>query len=134
VKTTIELPDELFREAKATAARRGMSLKDLFREALEAALPQAGTQSSAVKHASRLDVSGTLTRRIEEAARSSGKTTGEFIRSALLEKLGPEAGTTDGEALEWPYPPLRGVPAEELRRIDEFIEEAFEQIEPEGWE
>jgi hypothetical protein len=34
VKTTIELPDELFREAKASAARRGTPLKDLFREAL----------------------------------------------------------------------------------------------------
>lgn len=34
MKTTIELPDELFREAKATAARRGHSLKQFFREAL----------------------------------------------------------------------------------------------------
>jgi plasmid stability protein len=34
VKTTIELPDELFREAKATAARRGTSLKEFVREAL----------------------------------------------------------------------------------------------------
>jgi hypothetical protein len=34
VKTTIELPDDLFREAKATAARRGAALKEFVREAL----------------------------------------------------------------------------------------------------
>jgi hypothetical protein len=34
VKTTIELPDELFREAKATAARRGTALKEFVRQAL----------------------------------------------------------------------------------------------------
>jgi hypothetical protein len=34
VKTTIELPGELLREAKATAARQGKSLKELFSEAL----------------------------------------------------------------------------------------------------
>lgn len=35
MKTTIELPDDLFREAKATAARRGTALKQFVREALE---------------------------------------------------------------------------------------------------
>jgi hypothetical protein len=35
MKTTVELPDGLFREAKATAAWRGASLKDFFREAVE---------------------------------------------------------------------------------------------------
>ncbi len=34
MKTTIELPDHLFREAKATAARRGEPLKAFVREAL----------------------------------------------------------------------------------------------------
>jgi hypothetical protein len=34
VKTTIELPEEMFREAKATAARRGIPLRRLFEEAL----------------------------------------------------------------------------------------------------
>jgi len=38
VKTTLEIPDELFREAKATAARRGESLKDFVNAALEARL------------------------------------------------------------------------------------------------
>lgn len=34
MKTTIELNDELFREAKATAAREGLSLRRLFEEAV----------------------------------------------------------------------------------------------------
>ena len=35
MKTTIEIPDALFRKAKSHAAERGQSLKDLFTEALE---------------------------------------------------------------------------------------------------
>jgi hypothetical protein len=35
VRTTIELPDPLFREVKATAARQGMRLKDYITEALQ---------------------------------------------------------------------------------------------------
>jgi hypothetical protein len=35
MKTTIELPDELLRRAKAAAATRGISLKRLFIDALE---------------------------------------------------------------------------------------------------
>ncbi len=34
MKTTIDLPDDLFREAKATAARRGAPLKEFVRDAL----------------------------------------------------------------------------------------------------
>ena len=34
MKTTIELPDELLRDAKAAAAREGRSLKDLLAQAL----------------------------------------------------------------------------------------------------
>ena len=35
MKTTIEIPDRLFRRAKATAAARGQTLKQLLTEALE---------------------------------------------------------------------------------------------------
>jgi len=35
VKTTIEIPDPLFRKAKATAAERGQTLKQLVTEALQ---------------------------------------------------------------------------------------------------
>lgn len=34
VKTTIEMPDMLFRKAKAAAAEQGKSLKDFFTEAV----------------------------------------------------------------------------------------------------
>ena len=34
MKTTLELPDQLFRKAKATAAERGQSLKEFVMEAL----------------------------------------------------------------------------------------------------
>lgn len=34
MKTTVELPDSLFRQAKAAAAEEGKSLKDFFTEAV----------------------------------------------------------------------------------------------------
>lgn len=34
MKTTLELPEQIFRKAKATAAERGQSLKDFVTEAL----------------------------------------------------------------------------------------------------
>ena len=34
VKTTVEIPDQLFREAKASAALRGIPLKEFVAEAL----------------------------------------------------------------------------------------------------
>lgn len=43
MKTTIEIPDELFKKAKATAALEGESLRELICEALEnrlATVPQ----------------------------------------------------------------------------------------------
>jgi plasmid stability protein len=38
VKTTLDIPDELFRKAKARAAERGESLRDFVSEALRARL------------------------------------------------------------------------------------------------
>lgn len=40
MKTTIELPDELFREVKATAARRGIALREYVCQALVEKLAQ----------------------------------------------------------------------------------------------
>jgi hypothetical protein len=43
MKTTLELPDSLFRKAKATAAERGQSLKDFVTEALrDKLMPNTG--------------------------------------------------------------------------------------------
>ena len=41
MKTTLEMPDELFRRAKATAAQRGQSLNQLVTAALERELAGA---------------------------------------------------------------------------------------------
>jgi hypothetical protein len=38
LKTTIELPDRLFRQAKTAAVQEGVTLKQLFTEALESRL------------------------------------------------------------------------------------------------
>jgi len=40
MKTTLEIPDRLFRRAKATAAERGQTLKQLVTEALQEKLSQ----------------------------------------------------------------------------------------------
>jgi hypothetical protein len=42
VKTTVEIPDPLFRRAKAVAAYSGISLKDFLTEALREKLRQLG--------------------------------------------------------------------------------------------
>ncbi len=47
MKTTLELPDDLFRQAKATAALRGESLKDFFTTAIQTHLEQQVTGASA---------------------------------------------------------------------------------------
>lgn len=41
VKTTMEIPDALFRQAKARAAERGQSLKAFVTDALQARLTEA---------------------------------------------------------------------------------------------
>ena len=43
MRTTIDLPDPLFREVKSTAASRGLKLKEFIAESLRAALKQEGS-------------------------------------------------------------------------------------------
>lgn len=45
MKTTIDLPDELFRKAKATAALRGESLKQLISTALKLELSRVAAMN-----------------------------------------------------------------------------------------
>jgi hypothetical protein len=45
MRTTIDLPDPLFREVKATAARQGMRLKDYVTEALRDKLAKRPAQA-----------------------------------------------------------------------------------------
>jgi hypothetical protein len=41
MRTTVDLPDPLFRELKAVAARRGVSLKSVIRTAVESEIRKA---------------------------------------------------------------------------------------------
>ncbi len=47
MKTTIELPESTFRQAKALAAGRGMTLKRFFTEALEEQLRRCSSNNKA---------------------------------------------------------------------------------------
>ena len=85
VRTTIELPDPLFREVKATAARQGMRLKDYVTEALQDKLAKRPT------HAEK-----------------------PWMKFAGIAANDPEI-------------------VAELRRIEQIVEENFEQIEEEEW-
>lgn len=49
MKTTIEIPDVLFRRAKAKAAERGQSLRDLVTEALQEKLAAGAGKSRAAE-------------------------------------------------------------------------------------
>lgn len=46
MRTTVDIPEKLLRQAKAQAALRGIRLKDLVAEALEKSLFQSGSPSS----------------------------------------------------------------------------------------
>ena len=50
MRTTIDLPDPLFKEAKSAAALRGISLRDVVEEALRRSLqPHAGRKPAAAR-------------------------------------------------------------------------------------
>ncbi len=48
VKTTLEIPDDVFRQSKAAAAMRGESLKDFVTESLRARLDEKGLEDPSV--------------------------------------------------------------------------------------
>ncbi|HXJ15127.1 MAG TPA: hypothetical protein VNH19_22875 [Candidatus Limnocylindrales bacterium] len=82
MKTTLEIPDSVFRRAKSKAAERGIPLRQFVTEAVEQKLgePVSGNEKPWMKHFGKL----------------------KHLRK-------------------------------ETARIDKFIEEAFEQIDPELW-
>ena len=49
MKTTVEIPDSLFRQAKAAAAQQGISLKELFTEAVRKQLRRKAAGTSPAK-------------------------------------------------------------------------------------
>ncbi len=86
VRTTIELPDSLFREVKASAASQGMLLKDYVTEALQDKLAKRPTRAEK-----------------------------PWMKFAGIAANDPEM-------------------VAELKRIEQIIDENFEQIEPEQWQ
>ena len=51
MRTTVELPDSLFRKAKITAATRGMTLKEVIIQAIE---KEVDPSAEKAKHSTRL--------------------------------------------------------------------------------
>jgi hypothetical protein len=78
MKTTIEIPDPLFRRAKARAAERGQSLKDLVAEALQEKL--AGQAAAAPGEPAWMSGFGKLRRLRGETARIRARIDEEFER------------------------------------------------------
>lgn len=99
---------------------------------LEPYMTQAGQYRPVLRDArSEVVVPEDLVLAATAAAEANGISIEAFIRVAIADKL--DARSDDVEPT-WPYPPLRGVPLDELRRIDALIEEEFEQIEPDDWQ
>lgn len=67
MRTTLELPDPLFREVKSRAAQQGMKLKDLLAQYIEAGLRAPPTTPAPAKRRGPLpipiarDADGTMT-------------------------------------------------------------------------
>ena len=69
MKTTLEIPDSLFRKAKATAAECGQSLKDLVTEALQEKLSITGSGKRMAPEPGWMSGFGKLRRLRKETAR-----------------------------------------------------------------
>ena len=77
MKTTLELPDPLFRKAKATAAERGQSLKEFVSEALQEKLAVAKGRGKA-SEPEWMRGFGTLKRLHKETVRVQSAIDAEF--------------------------------------------------------
>ena len=85
MKTTIEIPEATFRQAKTFAAARGITLKQLITEALERRLQRAVDAAGGVRDAPPwMDGYGALSDLADENSRILGLIEEEF------EKLHPE--------------------------------------------
>jgi len=87
VKTTIELPDDLFRAAKATAAREGCSLWEFLTEALREKLGQSQSGEPAPPPP-WMRYSGTFEASRAESARIQDAIDEEFGAIDPLEEVG----------------------------------------------
>ena len=80
MKTTLEIPDDLFKRTKATAAMRGESLKDFVTEALESHLGRQTSAESAQRG----------WRSVFGRARQEEVDTVDAVVSAELERIDPD--------------------------------------------
>lgn len=71
VKTTIDIPDPLFRKAKSRAAERGQTLKEFFTDALQARLA-AVSEGHPANEPTWMGGFGKLRRLRKETARIQG--------------------------------------------------------------
>lgn len=71
MKTTLEIPDALFRRAKSAAAERGIPLRQLVTEAVQEKLRTTSTEKPWMKHFGKLKhlakISAQVDKRVEEA-------------------------------------------------------------------
>jgi len=77
MKTTIEIPDPLFRKAKSRAAERGQSLKEFVTDALQARLVGADESGDAIEP-KWMSGFGKLRRLRKETARIQAAIDNEF--------------------------------------------------------
>jgi len=78
MKTTLELPDPLFRKAKATAAERGQSLKEFVTEALRDKLTLDTGRAYAAREPEWMQGFGKLKRLHKETVRVQSVVDQEF--------------------------------------------------------
>jgi hypothetical protein len=81
MRTTIDIPDELYREAKARAALDGVKLKDLFTEALREKLRAPAPKAR--RHRTKFP--------IIKSTRTDKKITDEMVKEALEQEYIEEA-------------------------------------------
>ncbi|MDL5054173.1 hypothetical protein QQ056_11530 [Oscillatoria laete-virens NRMC-F 0139] len=80
MKTTIEMPDTLFRRVKSVAAGRGMSLKQFVTDALKDKLSQKSTVTPPVRELPGFGAFGTGRKQREETRRIQRVVDEEFSK------------------------------------------------------
>jgi predicted transcriptional regulator len=78
-RTTVKLPDDLDARLRHEAARRGITMSDLTREAIESHLAHAGTPRAGTRRRLRAAASG----------RSGRSDVSDRIEEILARELGP---------------------------------------------
>jgi hypothetical protein len=87
MRTTLELPDPLFREVKSRAAQQGMKLKDLLAQYIEAGLHASPTTPSSAERRGPLPI---------PIARDADGTRTPALTNAQLNAILEEEDLTNG--------------------------------------